>query len=93
MKLADVITVKKPIVIDTTHLNYPWGTNYDTQKFCCAVSVPQETGDFEVTIYEIGNAAKGKTFHFRNIERLDRVLKHFDSLTSDQIKDFLKEKK
>lgn len=93
MKLANLITISKPTVVDTTHLNYPEGTNYDTQKYCCAVSTHRGSEDFEVTIYEIGNAAKCKTFHFRNIDRLHRVLKHFDSLTSDQIKDFLKEKK
>lgn len=78
----------------TTELNYPYGTNHDCTKFQFnTITHPDTPNDFEVVIFDVSKPTRCKAFKFTDIKRLSGVIKHISSLTTDQIKDFLKDKK
>lgn len=92
-KLADVPKLK--VISSGTspidpYLKYPNGTNFDESRYCYAIEVFRDRpDDFNIHLYEIGNAKAAKSFTFRGVHRLERVRKHMDSLTNEQLKDFL----
>lgn len=94
-KLADVPKLKvissgaSPI---DTHLKYPNGTNFDKELYCYTFGFPPASNDsneFSIIVYKRDQPSISKTFKFTGTDRLQRVRKHMDSLTNEQLKDFL----